>query len=87
MQVTIKYIAGRSGLSVTTINKDIKDGNLTVQRLAGHSRGAIIVSDEAIEAWLVDSRQRCNGLTVESKQWLDEVHLPSADPSLKDDRT
>jgi hypothetical protein len=51
-----------TGLSLSTINRDVK---------AGHLREPF--NDQNLIDWLVDRRSRCYGLTIEASQFLDDL--------------
>lgn len=61
---TVVEIAAKSGLSLSTVRRDIRRGHLTC--LNGFD-------DYCIHRWLTNRNQRCNGLTIESKKWLEEL--------------
>ena len=70
IEMTIKEASIKSGLSETTIRRDILRGHLP--NGYDHFKG-YFVPDESVYDWLVDRRQRCGGLTIESNRWLDEL--------------
>lgn len=64
---SICTIADRAGLSESTVRRDRRIGHL----VPTGKNGNVIASD--IVAWLRERNQRCGGLTVESKAWLEEL--------------
>jgi len=60
----VTVLADLSGLSASTIRRDLKLGHLNFD-LGGRS-----ASDEEIERWLIERRERCGGLTVKGNDWL-----------------
>jgi len=54
----------KAALSISTIHRDIRLGYL-IDDGSG-------IKDQDIHRWLTDRRNRCDGLTFESRQWLAE---------------
>jgi hypothetical protein len=74
--ITIKQVAAKSGLSESTVYRDINLGHLQAYR----PKSRLIIVEEhpaSFRAWLVDRRQRC-GLTIESRTWLEEMESLAA---------
>jgi hypothetical protein len=73
MITTIEEFACQTGLSESTIRRDIRSGHLKVSwdRRSSPTR-FYSVNENDLEAWLVARRQRCNGLTLESNKLLAE---------------
>jgi hypothetical protein len=62
----IPEIATLSGLSVSTIRRDIRSEYLTCN-------ASLEYGTDDIEMWLRVRRMRCDGITIQAKTWLDQT--------------